>query len=75
MILHVDSDTTYLVLPNTKSRVTRYFYLSDYSDQDISPTLNRAILVECKGIKHVVSSSAKAETVGLFYNTQTALPI
>jgi len=75
MILHVDSDATYLVLPNEKSRVAGYFYLSDHPDRDISPTLNGAILVEYKGIKHVVLSSAEAEIAGLFHNAQTALPM
>ena len=75
MVLHVDSDAAYLVLPNTKSRVTRYFYLSDHPDCDISPILNGAILVECKGIKHIISLLAEAETAGLFHNAQIALPI
>jgi len=75
MVLHVDSDAAYLVLPNAKSRVAGYFYLSDHPDKDISPTLNGAILVECKGIKHVLSSSAEAETAGLFHNAQIAIPI
>ena len=49
--------------------------MSDHPDKDISPTLNRAILVECKGIKHVLSSSAEAETAGLFHNAQITIPM
>ena len=75
MVLHIDSDAAYLVLSNTKSRIAGYFYLLDHLSQEISPLLNGAILVECKGIKHVVSSSAEAETAGLFHNAQMALPI
>ena len=29
MILHVDSDAAYLVLPKAKSRIAGYFYLAD----------------------------------------------
>lgn len=29
MVLHVDTDTAYLVVPKAKSRVAGYFYLSD----------------------------------------------
>ena len=63
------------MLPNAKSRVAGYFYLSDYPDRDISPILNGAILVEYKGIKYIVLSSAEGEIAGLFYNAQIALPI
>ena len=37
--------------------------------------LNAAVLVECKTIKHVVSSAAEAEVAGLFHNAATALEI
>ena len=32
-------------------------------------------MVECEALKHVVSSAAEAETVGLFHNCQTAISI
>ena len=75
MALHADSDAAYLVLPNANSQVAGYFYLSDHPNKDISPTLSGAILVECKGIKHVLSSSAEAETASLFHNAQIAIPM
>ena len=37
--------------------------------------LNGPIHIECKILKHVVDSAAKAETVGLFYNYQVAVHI
>ena len=40
-----------------------------------STTTNAAIHVECKLLKHVVSSAAEAETGGLFANCQAAVPI
>ena len=38
-------------------------------------TLNGAVQVECKTLRHVVSSAAEAETAGVFHNSQMALPI
>ena len=77
MILHIDTDAAYLVLPNAKSRVAGYFYLS--SNPTTAPTpappLNGAILVECSTIKHVVGSAAEAECGGCYSNAQTAIPI
>ena len=31
--------------------------------------------MECQQLRHIVASSAEAETAGLFHNAQTALPI
>ena len=68
MVLMVDSDTAYLVMPNTKSRIVDYFQLSDHPTKTNNPKLNGAIFVVYKALKNVVSSSAECETVGLFYN-------
>lgn len=75
MVLHVDSDATYLVLTKAKSWIARYYFLSEYPNRDTRPSLNRVILVECKDLCHVVSLSTKVEIVSIFYNTQTAIPI
>ena len=79
MRLHVDSDATYLVLPNARSRIAGYYYLSKnitpLSTSPPSIPLNGAILIECKTIRHVVTSAAEAETAGLFYNGQTIISI
>ena len=75
MILHVDSDAAYLVLPRVRSRLAGHFFLS------ASPSIirvvppNGPILTECKTICHVVSSAAEAETAGLFHNAPQARPI
>ena len=45
------------------------------SNKRSNPSVNGAILIECKTLCHVVSSSAEAETAGLFHNAQIALPI
>ena len=52
-----------------KSRIARYYFLSDYLKKTILPTLNRVILVECKALYYIISSLAKVEIVGIFNNT------
>ena len=73
MILNIDSDAAYLVAPGAKSQVAGYYQLN--SHRRSNPHVNSAFLVECKTLKHVVASSAEAETAGVFHNAQRALPI
>ena len=75
MVLHVDSDAAYLVAPKARSRIAGYFYLAEHPNVTKRPKLNGAILVECKTLRHVVSSSAEAEVAGIFNNATTAIPI
>ena len=77
MILYVDSDAAYLVLPNAQSRFAGHFYLSKrVSDPSrIAPPMNEPINTKCKTIRNVVASAAEAETAGLFGNSQTAVVI
>ena len=72
MILTVDSDASCLVLPKARSRIAGFFQLTDGKD---SRTRNGPLLVECRTIKHVISSAAEAETGTLFHNAQTSIPI
>jgi len=75
MVLHIDSDAAYLVAPKARSRVAGYFYLSDNPSKTSKPIFNGAIHVECKTLRHVVSSAAEAETAGVYHNAQVAIPI
>ena len=75
MILHIDSDAAYLVAPKARSRVAGYFQLTDHPNITRHPKLNGAILVECKTLRHVVSSAAEAEVAGIFHNATMAIPI
>ena len=76
MILYIDSDGAYLVAEKAKSRISGYYYLSNKDDSKIpTPPLNGALHVECKLLRHVVTSAAEAETAGLFYNCQTAIDL
>ena len=75
MVLHVDSDAAYLIAPKAKSRIAGYYHLSDHPNCTNQPSLNGAILVECKTLRHVVASAAEAEVAGVFHNAQISLPI
>ena len=75
MILYVDSDAAYLVLPNARSRFAGHFYLSNRipDPSTTAPPRNGPIHTECKAIRNVVASAAEAETAGLFGNSQVAV--
>ena len=75
MVLHVDSDAAYLIAPKARSRVAGYFRMGNQQNNKTKSTLNGAIHVECKTLRHVVSSAAEAEKVGVYHNAQMALPI
>ena len=80
MILHIYSDASYLSEPRACSRTGGHYYLSSLpTDPKKSPNLpplaNGPIHMECRILKHVVASAAKAEVGGLFYNGQTAVPL
>lgn len=74
MILNIDSDASYLVAPKARSRVAGYYQLASHPDNTPHFNINGDILVECKTLRHVVESSAEAETTGVFFNAQNALP-
>ena len=68
MILHVDTDAAYLVLPQAKSRIAGYFYLSNLPSNFEKPhaKFNGAIHVECRTLKYVAASAAEAIPVACF---------
>ena len=75
MVLRIDSDAAYLVMPKSRSRIAGYFYLGQLKHRPVPQHLNGAILVECKTLHHVVASAAEAEVGGIFHNAQIAIPI
>ena len=78
MVLHVDSDAAYLVLPGAKIRIAGYYHLSNKcppSPAIPNVPMNAPILIICKTIKRVVASAAEAETGGLFMNGQEIIPL
>ena len=75
MILHVNSDAADLVAPKARSRIAGNFHLLEHPNITKHPKLNGAILVECKTLRHVVSSSAESEVAGIYHNSGIAIPI
>ena len=75
MVLHIDSGTAYLVLPQTKSRIAGHYYLSNDPTYTTTIQPNGPILTECRSLRHVVASSAEAETSALFHNAQNGISI
>ena len=72
MILNIDSDAAYLVLPKARSRLAGYFRMLDKTPKYYH---NGAVLIECKTIRTVVSSAAEAETHGVFHNAKIGVNI
>ena len=73
MVIHVDSDTSYISMPGARSWYARNFYLSNWtSPRPIKPTpkINGPIHTECKTIRNVVSSAAEAEKCGTSNNVK-----
>jgi len=79
MILHVESDASYLSEPKARSRAAGYHYLSNKPpttpDQNYIPTPNGAIHVGVQILKEVCSSAAETELAALFHNGKDACPI
>ena len=80
MITHIDSDASYLSDPRARSRTGGHYFLRSLpTDPEKSPNLpppaNGPIHTECRILKHVVASAAKAEVGGLFHNGQTEVPL
>ena len=77
MVLHVESDASYLSETDAKSRAAGYHYLSDdpKGQNILYPPINGPVLVTSKIIKETVSSAGEAELAALFHNGQDAYPL
>jgi hypothetical protein len=79
MVLHIESDASYLSESKARSRYAGYQYLSsrpsDTPHTDPIPPFNAAVHVPCQILREVVSSAAEAELAGLFHNAKEACPI
>ena len=82
MILHVESDASYLCETNARSRVAGYYYLSNQSNNNVAFTdpeyvamHNGPVHVLCQLMKEVVSSAAEAEIAGIFHNAKEICPM
>ena len=80
IILHIDSDESYLSEPRARSRTGGHYYLSSLPTDpkktpNLPPPANGPIHTEWRIFKHVVVSAAESEVGGLFHNGQTAVPL
>ena len=80
MILHIDSDASYLSMLQARSRAGGFFYLSNRPTTPtvaptVTPKLNGAILVTSNRIRNVMASAAEAEIAALFDNGQEAVSL
>ena len=72
MILQVNSDASYLTEPNAQVRIGGHFFLSNSPQRSMTIQLNGTIETVCGIVKHVASSTAKAELGALFHNAREA---
>ncbi len=80
MVLHIDSNASYLSMSKARSRVGGHHYPSSNSrDPTKAPTTNPPpngpIHTVCHKLRDVTASAAEAEVGGLFVNSQDAVPI
>jgi hypothetical protein len=83
MVLHVESDASYLTAAKARSRASGYLFLSARpadpskppAPDSPPPPANGAIDVLCQILREVVSSAAEAELAALFHNGKTACPL
>jgi hypothetical protein len=80
MVLHVDSDASYLSAPKARSRAAGYHFLSSkptepYDSHAPLPPPNGPINVLCTIMREIVSSASEAELAALFHNGKEACPI
>ena len=79
MVLHVNSDASYLNEPKSRGRVGGCSVLisisEDSSKQPKNKMDNGTVNIKCRVLRHVVVSSAEAELGALFHNGQTTIPL
>jgi hypothetical protein len=73
MILHIQSDASYLSVSNARCRLRGLFFLGNKPpEQD---TLDRSILNVRLVLKNVVASEAESEVGACFHNDQSGAPL
>ena len=75
MVLTMETDAAYLVLPQARSRAAAWFIFGNDPNTHERPMTNAPVHVMCNTIKNVMSSAAEAETGGIYMATQRACPI
>jgi hypothetical protein len=74
MILHIESDASYLSVTKARSRAAGFFYLGSTKT---TPTTkpNGAIYILCHVMREVLSSAAEAKLGALFHNGKEVSPL
>ena len=75
MVLQVEADAAYLVLPQARSRAAAWYILWNDPTTHPNPMTNAPLHIMCNTIKNVMASAAEAEAGGLFMAVQRACPI
>ena len=78
MVLHIDSDASYLSVPKAWSRAAGFMYLNGKpkSTTDPNPThYNGPVHVVCQILRNVMSSTAEAKLVALLDTCKDATAI
>ena len=80
MILHIESDVSYLSDPRERSRTRGKYYLSSLATNpgkvlNLPPPKNIPIHTELIILKHVVASATESEFRGMFHNGKTSVPL
>ena len=75
MVLYIDSGTACLIILKAKSRIARYYFISDHLNKTNQLRLNKVILVEYKVLKNVVSFLVEIEIARVYHNTEVAISI
>ena len=80
MVIHIDSDSSYLSKPYARRHTVGHYYLilqpvDPKKPPKLSPPANVPIHIEYRILRHVVASDAKAEVGGLFHNREIAVPL
>ena len=70
---YVNLDAAYLVTPKIKVELLFTFIVVTTLMKFLKNPINSPMHVECKVSPHVITSATEAETVGLFFNYQTAI--
>ena len=74
MILYIDLDAAYLVLPKARSWIAGHFYLGDIPPFPLAITTtqshNRPILTVCKRLHTVATLAAESKATAVYYNNK-----
>lgn len=80
MILHIDSDASYLSLPKARSQAGGFYYLSAKSHNpsqppNSKPPLNDRVRILCNQLRNDMALAAEAEVGTLFSNEKEAVAL